>query len=121
MSNWPAAPTHGNGLAAVILGESYHEGRGVAPSEAEAIRWYGEAARLGAIRGQIETARYELAPGPGYDPSKAYFWMEVAGLHPGPLQTTVASLEGAAARELTPSQQAQLQARAANWRQGTIP
>ena len=116
-----SAAAHGNGLAAVILGESYHEGRGVAPSEVEAVPWYAEAARLGAIRGQIETARYKLAPGLGHDPTTAFFWLEVAGLHPGPLQTTIASLEEAAARELTPSQQAQMRARAANWRPGMNP
>ncbi len=116
-----SAATHGNGLGAVLLAEAYHEGRGVAASEADAIHWYDQAARLGAVRGQIETARYKLAPGAAHDPAGAYFWMEVATLHPGQIQAQISALDQAAARELTPLQQAQIRTKAENWERGTGP
>ena len=116
-----SAATHGDGLAAVILAESYHDGRGVPPSESEATRWYAEAARLGAVRGQVETARVKLAAGPGHDAGGAYYWMEVANRHPGQLQSVIASLDEAAARELSPLQQAQIRTHAADWQPGAAP
>jgi TPR repeat protein len=101
--------------AMVRLAEAYHTGRGVPPSDTDAMHWYAEGARLGAVRGQLETARYKLAPGPGHDAAGAYFWMEVAALHPGPLQAAITALDQAAANELTPLQQAEIRSRAVNW------
>lgn len=113
------AAHHGDGLAAVILGDCYHGGVGVTASEAESLHWYAEAARFGAVRGQVETARAKLAAGPARDPSAAYFWTQVAAIRPGAMQATVTSLAEAAAREITPVQQAAIRQRAANWQPGS--
>ncbi len=115
------AAIHGDGIAAGILAESYRNGRGVTVSEPDALHWFAEAARLGSVRGQVETARAKLAPGPNHDAVGAYLWMEIAGRHPEPMQAVVSSLDEAAGRELTPLQQAQLRSRAANWEAGGVP
>ncbi len=115
------AAAHGDGAGAVILAGAYHDGHGVPASEAEAVHWYAEAARLGEVRGQVETARAKLAPGPGHDAAGAYFWLEVAALRPGHMQADISSLDEAAAHEMTPSQQAQIRSKASNWRQGSGP
>ena len=101
-----------------MLGEACGDGHGVTPSPAESARWYAEAARLGAVRGQIETARLKLAPGPGRDPSEAYFWAQLAGGNPGQTGALVASVSDAAAREVPTARQAQRRQRAAEWRPG---
>ena len=113
-----SAAEHGDALAAAMLGESYSDGHGTTPSSAESARWYAEAARLGAVRGQIETARLKLASGPGRDPSEAFFWAQLAGRNPGQMGALISSVAEAAAREVPAARQAQLRQRAAEWRPG---
>ena len=113
-----SAAEHGDALAAAMLGESYGDGHGTTPSPAESARWYAEAARLGAVRGQVETARLKLAPGLGRDPSEAFFWAQIASRNPGQIGALVASVAEAAAREVPAARQAQLRQRAVEWRPG---
>ena len=113
------AAAQGDGVGAVVLARAYHDGRGVPVSDAEALHWYAEAARLGEVKGQVETARSKLLPGPGHDAAGAYFWLQLASLHPGFMQADISSLNDAASHEVTPLQQAQIRSKAAAWRQGS--
>ncbi len=113
------AAMQGDVAAAVVLDKSYHHGLGVASSDAEAARWFCEAARLGSTRGRGEPAKYKLVPGAGWDPVIVYFSTEVAGLHPvRQMQAIVSSSNEAAVHDTNPLQQADSRAREANCRLG---
>jgi hypothetical protein len=71
---------NGDPFAEVLLGDKYHEGKGVPQNYLEAIRWYQKAADKGYFQAQWRLGMaYMLGNGVPRDKVMAHKWFNLAG------------------------------------------
>lgn len=108
------AAEQGVALAQFNLGIYYANGRGVPKDDAQAVGWYRRAAEQGDARAQTNLGvMYRAGRGVPRDEQQAYFWA-LLGSAQG--REVAQEIRDAIEPQLTPSQRANAQAAARNWR-----
>jgi hypothetical protein len=103
----------GDAYAQWMLGTRYHNGEGVTPDDAQAMRWFVRAAEQGYVDAQATSGAYYWAGrGVPKDLSKAYFWSTLA-LNQG--DSSMESRLQGLALQMTPTQVAAAQSEADDW------
>jgi TPR repeat protein len=108
----------GDATAQFSLGQGYEEGRYVLEDFAEALKWYRLSANQGHAPAQLSLGRMlKDGRGAGADPVAAYVWLGIAS-NARDIETQMAAkaARNALAKQLTPEQLADAQARSSSWR-----
>jgi uncharacterized protein len=107
----------GDAASQYNLGVMCKNGKGVPQDYTEAFKWYHMAADQGHIRAQFNVASmYHEGQGVKQDYVRAYMWAHLAGMHG---DAGALKLQEAVARQLTPSQLAEAQRMAREWKPAT--
>lgn len=112
-----AAAEQSHAEAQFELGIYYKDGRGVAKDAEQAARWFLKSAEQGVGIAQLNLGRFYLAgTGVAKDPFAAYLWLTAAAQND---YMDGMALRVPAARELTPEQMKEAEARARQYRRKT--
>ena len=105
---------HGSAEGQFHLGVAYGLGKGVDLDYAEAVKWYRKSAEQGYPGGQNNLGwMYAHGHGVEQDPVEAYMWYSLAAAQKSKVANTN---RDAIAEKMTPSQIAEAQKRAGEWR-----
>ena len=112
------AAEQGDVSAQFNLGVMYHQGQGVAQDYAEAIRWISKAAEQGDPNAQFNLGiSYGQGQGVAQDYVKAHLWLNLAASQAsGDNRRVFADSRDALARKMSPSQIAEAQRLAREWK-----
>jgi TPR repeat protein len=99
------------------LGEMYENGRGVPQDFVQAVAWYRKAAQQGWPSPQYDLAKmYENGRGVPRDYAEAYKWYSIATTEEGFYSGYMAESRDELAERMTPTQLAEGQQRARDWK-----
>ncbi|GAB2178114.1 SEL1-like repeat protein [Dongia sp. agr-C8] len=114
---------NGDATAQFALGQGYEDGQYVLQDYPEAAQWYRRSADQGYAPAQLSLGRMiQDGRGTAVDPVEAYVWLSIAAnARDMEIQMAARTARDALAKQLTPDQLTNAQARSSSWRPKSVP